>query len=239
MTTGRAHWPQRAIADATRLAVLKGVASVSEQGRKLAPNLEGARVRAGHRIELRRHVPENLASFQRWYADPDIAAMLRHDLSPLDARQSRSYFETLILPLSARGFCWAIVEGSESRLLGTTALTEVSNRDQSALFRIVIGERDTWGRGYGTEATRLVCEEAFSGLGLSGIRLEVFDHNERAIGAYDRVGFRQTGEHVEFVRNRGIDLHVREMRLERDDYLRRGVFASRIPVYPPEGTDGA
>ncbi len=215
----------------------KGITIVSEQVDQPVSTSGGARVRVGDHVELRRHVPGNLASFQRWYADPDIAEMLRHDLKPLDARQSRSYFETLILPLSARGFCWAITERSGGRLLGTTALTEVNRGDRSALFRIVIGERDTWGRGYGTESTRLVCEEAFSGLGLSGIRLEVFDHNGRAIGTYDRVGFRQTGAHVEFVRNRGIDLHVREMRLDREHYDRLGVFASRIPVYPPDGPD--
>ena len=193
---------------------------------------QGARVRAGRRVELRRHVPENLASFQRWYADPDIASMLRHDLNPLNARQSQSYFETLILPLSARGFCWAIVDASSGQLLGTTALTEVTSRTRSALFRIVIGERDAWGKGFGTEATRLVCEQAFSSLSLLQVRLEVFRHNERAIATYERVGFQETGSHIEFVRNRGIDLHVREMALQKDDYDGLGVFASRIPPYP-------
>ena len=193
---------------------------------------KGARVRAGLRVELRRHVPANLASFQHWYADPDIAAMLRHDLSPMNARQSQSYFETLILPLSARGFCWAIVEAAEGRLLGTTALTEVTSQTRSALFRIVIGERDVWGQGFGTEATRLVCEEAFSTLGLLEVRLEVFQHNERAIATYGRVGFHETGTHVEFVRNRGIDLHVREMALPKARYDELGIFASRLPSYP-------
>lgn len=193
---------------------------------------QGARVRAGRRIELRRHVPANLASFQRWYADPDIAEMLRHDLSPLNARQSQSYFETLILPLSARGFCWAIVDAAEGRLLGTSALTEVTTRTRSALFRIVIGERDAWGQGFGTEATRLVCEEAFSTLGLLQVRLEVFQHNERAIATYERVGFHETGSHVEFVWNRGVDLQIREMALQKDRYDELGVFASRIPPYP-------
>lgn len=202
-------------------------------------NPQGARVRAGQRVELRRHIPANLASFQRWYADPDIAEMLRHDLSPLDARQSQSYFETLILPLSARGFCWAIVEHEGGRLIGTTALTEVDNHTRSALFRIVIGERDAWGQGYGTEATRLVCEEAFSSLNLRQVRLEVFEHNHRAIATYRRVGFRQTGTHTEYVRQRGIDLHVREMVLDKQDYEGSGVFASTIPTFPSGDVSGA
>ncbi len=205
---------------------------MGQRVRETVASAEGARIRAGARIELRRHDPANLASFQRWYADPDIASMLRHDLSPLNARQSQSYFETLILPLSARGFCWAIVDRTDGRLLGTTALTEIISRTRSALFRIVIGERDAWGQGFGTEATRLVCEEAFAALNLLQIRLEVFEHNHRAIATYERVGFHQTGSHTEFVRNRGIDLHIREMMLGKADYDRLGTFASRIPPYP-------
>ena len=215
-----------------RQAIARMGHDVRETVAETVAGTEGARIRTGERIELRRHVSANLASFQRWYADADIAGMLRHDLSPLNAQQSRSYFETLILPLSARGFCWAIADRRDGRLLGTTALTEVVSRTRSALFRIVIGERDTWGQGFGTEATRLVCEEAFAALNLLQIRLEVFEHNHRAIATYERVGFHRTGSHVEFVRNRSIDLHIREMVLGKADYDRLGAFASRFPPYP-------
>ncbi len=189
-------------------------------------------VRAGRAVELHRHVPENLEAFQRWYADDEIAYMLRHDLEPLTERQSRSYFQTLILPLSARGFCWAILEKETGRLIGTTALTDVNSRSRTALFRIVIGERDVWGHGYGTESTRLVCEEGFSTFSLEEIRLEVFAHNPRATGTYQRVGFQRTGEHVEYVRQRQHDLHVVEMSLRRTAYDERGEFASLSPPYP-------
>jgi RimJ/RimL family protein N-acetyltransferase len=170
---------------------------------------------------LRTHVPANREAFQRWYADREIAELLRHDLEPLTSTQSRGYFETFILPSSARGTCFAIHERKSKRLIGTTALTDrVSGRNGvSALFRIVIGEKDVWGRGYGTEATRLMAEEAFDNMGLSEIRLEVFNHNVRAIAAYARVGFEVTGEHVEWVPRRKTELRVIEMRLTRDAFL--------------------
>src|ERR687894_454079 len=158
---------------------------------------------------------------QRWYADREIAELLRHDLEPLTPTQSRGYFETFILPSSARGTCFAIHERKSKRLIGTTALTvRVSGRSGvSALFRIVIGEKDVWGRGYGTEATRLMAEEAFDNMDLSEIRLEVFNHNSRAIAAYSNVGFQVTGEHVEWVPRRKTELRVIEMRLSREAFL--------------------
>ena len=181
----------------------------------------GDLVRKGRLVSLRTHVPANREAFQRWYADREIAELLRHDLEPLTATQSRGYFDTFILPSSARGTCFAIHERKSKRLIGTTALTDrIRSRDGvSALFRIVIGEKDLWGRGYGTEATRLMAEEAFDSMGLSEIRLEVFNHNQRAIAAYSRVGFEVTGEHVEWVPLRKTELRVIEMRLSRAAFL--------------------
>lgn len=178
-----------------------------------------APIRSGHLVVLRRHVPENRAAFQRWYADQEIARLLRHDQRPLNEIQSRGYFDSIILPMSARGTCYAIHEKSTDRLIGSTALTDfVGVPHPSALFRIVIGEKDTWGKGYGTEATRLVVEEAFEHHLCSEVRLEVFRHNQRAISAYERVGFRRTGSHVEWVGHERFELNVIEMAISPDEY---------------------
>src|SRR5215211_1960952 len=184
----------------------------------------GDLVRKGRLVSLRTHVPANREAFQRWYADREIAELLRHDLEPLTPIQSRGYFDTFILPSSARGTCFAIHERKSKRLIGTTALTDrVNGRNGvSALFRIVIGEKDLWGKGYGTEATRLMAQEGFHSMGLGEIRLEVFNHNLRAIAAYSRVGFEVTGEHVEWVPCRKTELRVIEMRLLRDAFLATG-----------------
>lgn len=172
----------------------------------------GALVREGERVRLRRHVPANRAAFQRWYADPEIAYLLRHDLTPLSERQSRSYFDTIILPLSLQGYCFAIHTIDTDTLIGTTALTDAGpGYPGAALFRIVIGEKWAWDQGYGTEATKLVVDEAFETLGLREVQLEVFRHNPRAIAAYRKVGFERTGSHTEFVPPEGTPLHVIEM----------------------------
>lgn len=206
-----------------------------------APDPEpGTLVREGNLVRLRQHVPANKGAFQRWYADPEIANLLRHDLEPLSPKQSASYFDSLILPLSQRGLCFAIHEASTDRLIGTTALTDVSRRTtgrRSALFRIVIGETDVWDRGYGTEATRLVIGEAFETHDLTEVRLEVFRHNPRAIKAYQRVGFVITGEHVEWVGRSQRELQVIEMRLRRDDWEEAGEQAAGEITPAPVGDD--
>jgi RimJ/RimL family protein N-acetyltransferase len=198
---------------------VNGQESVNDEYRLGAPRAMGALVRSGNLVSLRAHVPENRAAFQRWYADEEIARLLRHDQRPLNEIQSRGYFDTIILPMSAHGTCYAIHERVGDRLIGTTALTDfVGVPKPSALFRIVIGEKDCWGKGYGTEATRLVLEEAFQRHRCGEVRLEVFRHNQRAIAAYERVGFRRTGSHAELVGRERFELHVIEMAISPEEF---------------------
>lgn len=181
----------------------------------------GELVRAGSRVDLRRHTPAHREPFVRWYQDDEIAEMLRHDLSPLTANQAGNYFDSIILPATGRGTCWAIHEHDSGRLVGSTALVDVDEITRSSLFRIVIGEKDTWGQGFGTEATDLVLAEAFLRIGLQCVKLEVFQHNPRAQRAYVRAGFRETGRHVEWVSRARRQIDVVEMAINRQEWLER------------------
>lgn len=189
----------------------------------------GPLVRSGARVELRRHVPAQRETFVRWYQDPEIAVLLRHDLRPLTPVQARGYFDSIVLPASARNTCWAIHRRDTGAFIGSTAVTDIDEVAQTSKFRIVIGDKENWGRGFGGEATALVAEEAFTNLGLVAIRLEVFTHNERALRAYQRVGFVETGRHTEWVARVRRELHVIEMRLERNAFD-AGSLASAPPL---------
>jgi hypothetical protein len=86
-------------------------------------------VREGDLVRLRSHTIANRPAFQRWYADEEIARLLRHDQRPLNWIQSRGYFDTIIMPLSARGMCFAIHDAATDYLIGTTALTDIEGSD--------------------------------------------------------------------------------------------------------------
>lgn len=67
------------------------------------------------------------------------------------------------------------------------------------MFHITIGEKDCWGRGCGTEATRLMLDHAFGTLGLHRVALAVFAFNERAIRSYRKIGFVEEGRSREAI----------------------------------------
>ncbi len=168
-------------------------------------------VRAGTLAELRRHTPADVDDFVRWYTDPEIAELLRHDLRPLTATQARGYFLSIVLPASTAGTAWAIHDHASGNLIGTTAVTQIHFDRSSCLFRIVIGEKQAWGHGFGTDATRLVVAEVFETLNLDKVKLEVFAHNPRAQRSYEKVGFVETGRSVEWAGKRRLDVITMEL----------------------------
>ncbi len=131
----------------------------------------------------------------------------------------------------------AIHERPTERLLGTCAFSQLDGDNGSALFHITIGEKDAWGHGYGTEATRLMLDHAFGSLGLHRVALFVFEFNERAIRAYRRCGFVIEGRSRESIFRDGrwwdelamsvLESDWRRMReIEADDAAERADLAS-------------
>jgi RimJ/RimL family protein N-acetyltransferase len=91
---------------------------------------------------------------------------------------------------------WAgfvIYETATLRPIGVTDLRHIDCVRRTAEFGICIGEQDCWGKGSGTETTRLMLDYGFTygftALGIHNIMLTSFSYNERAIRAYQRAGF--------------------------------------------------
>ena len=144
-------------------------------------------VLTGEQIVLRRHVPANLRAFQRWYADPEVVRLTRYQDSPMRPDEIERFFAARAL--GADSLAMAIHKRATDLLVGTCALSQLDADNGSALFHITIGEKEAWGHGFGTEATRLMIDHAFGGLGLHRVGLTVFSFNERAIRSYRSVGF--------------------------------------------------
>ncbi len=156
---------------------------------------------AGERVVLRRHVPDNLAAFQRWYSDPEVVRLTRYQDGPMRRDEIERFFAARAL--GPDSLSMAIHVRADDRLIGTCALSQLDSDNGSALFHITIGEKDAWGRGYGTDATRLLVDHAFTGLGLHRIALTVFAFNERAIRSYQAVGFVMEGRAREAIWREG------------------------------------
>ncbi|MBB5173151.1 GNAT family N-acetyltransferase [Texcoconibacillus texcoconensis] len=77
--------------------------------------------------------------------------------------------------------------------VGYTCLYDIDHRHRNAEFAIMI-DPSQQGKGYATEATRLIVEYGFNQLNLKKLYLYVIKNNEKAFHIYRKLGFQTEGE---------------------------------------------
>ena len=87
---------------------------------------------------------------------------------------------------------FAVLELGGCRLVGFGGLHDMTRALAGTLF-VGIGEPDARRKGYGTEATRLICEYGFYFRNLHSIKIEVHAYNGTALRMYERLGFKTVG----------------------------------------------
>jgi RimJ/RimL family protein N-acetyltransferase len=81
------------------------------------------------------------------------------------------------------------IEDNSRKVIGSIGLDNIGNKDHNAHFWIVIGDKDYWSKGFGTEAARLIIRYGFEQLNLHRISSYVYSFNERSLRLHSNVGF--------------------------------------------------
>lgn len=148
----------------------------------------------GDKVALGPHRRDLLPIYQRWVNDFEVTRTLAIGLNPMTMEAEEGWYQRASQPGQHN---FTIYELSTLRPIGNTALANVNHFHRCAEYGILIGEKDCWGKGYGTEVTVLMLDYAFTGLGLHNVMLRVYSYNQRGIRAYLRAGFREIGRRRE------------------------------------------
>jgi diamine N-acetyltransferase len=92
---------------------------------------------------------------------------------------------------------------ADGKVIGECGLFAPDAIARTVEFGITLGDKDYWGRGYGSEATALAVDYAFTHRNVRKVHLDVLANNPRAIAAYTKVGFVEEGRRREHVWNGG------------------------------------
>lgn len=151
-------------------------------------------------VRLRVLEPEDADTLWRWHNDPEVMRWM-HDFYGESLAAMRKRFEDR----PANSFDKVVfgVETLEGRLIGVTCLRDTDPETGNAELDIYLGEKDTWGKGYATEAMRLTCRYGFDTMRLHRITLWVVGDNVGARRVYEKVGFVEEGRTRESFRRDG------------------------------------
>lgn len=151
-------------------------------------NVRGETVALG---PLRRDL---IPAYARWMNDLGTLRTLGALPAPLPLEAEEAWYDAAVKG-DTRYF--TIYETATMRPVGTCDLRDIDHRNRTATMGLLIGEPDARGKGFGTEATRLLLDVAFTVLGLHAVWLTVYAFNLAGQRCYAKAGFREVGRRRE------------------------------------------
>ena len=127
----------------------------------------------------------------QWSNDREVTRMLYRGAFP----ETRATAAAAMAAVAAnpREVEMAIEDKATGRHIGITGIHSMNPIAHSAEFRVLIGEKDFWNGGYGTEVTQLMVAYGFEVLNMHKVWLGVTSDNVGAVRCYDKVGFVKEG----------------------------------------------
>lgn len=142
----------------------------------------------GQRIYLRAIEERDVPDRVRWFNAPDVREEL-HLVYPFSEVATRDWLRRVSVDERRKDFAVCSIE--EDKTIGFAGIVDIEWRHAKAGTYIVIGDKALWGRGYGTEAQRLVVDYGFTELRLN--RLYAWTTNERIVRLKKSLGYRVEG----------------------------------------------
>ncbi|MBX9830421.1 GNAT family N-acetyltransferase [Candidatus Babeliales bacterium] len=99
-----------------------------------------------------------------WLNDADVCRFNSHHVFPYGKKAAQSYLD-LVTANPAFLVC-AIVRKDNDKHIGNIALQNINYISRSAEYAIILGDKNSWGKGYAKEASMMLLKHGFLELNL-------------------------------------------------------------------------
>jgi diamine N-acetyltransferase len=145
---------------------------------------------SGEKIYLRPIEPDDLPWFYMWANDPETRG-LTGEIRPSDYTATQANYEKIQKETDR---VWlAVVVRETDQVIGETGLLRMYPAWRTTDWSLIIGEKTARGKGYGTEAARLMLDYAFGYQNFHRVAIGVVGFNIEALRFYERLGFQREG----------------------------------------------
>jgi len=146
----------------------------------------------GNTITLRLFRPEDANPL--WESlDNETINRLTGTHGTFTRQQIDNYVANQINTKQADRASFIIEAKADQRAVGEVVINEIDTDNRSGNIRIALFDDADFGKGYGTQAMRLMVDYGFRELNLHRISLGVYNFNPRAIHVYEKIGFVKEG----------------------------------------------
>jgi RimJ/RimL family protein N-acetyltransferase len=170
----------------------------------------------GERLYLRPLEPaQDNHLYSTWMNDEEIRRYF--SVYPTSDARGRERLEQLYK--DTRHILFGVTRKDDNQLIGLVGLKDINQLNQSAEFYVIIGDRSAWGKGYGTEATKLMIRYGFLELNLNRIQTQDMEENIGGWRADEKAGFKYDGTLREMIFRFGKYHDVRVYSMLRREFL--------------------
>lgn len=145
----------------------------------------------GKKIYPRPILREDIPHLLRWINDEEVTRYLAAYL-PMLEKDEEQWFEDLA-KRKRTDLVFAIVTIDGDKIIGNMGIHQISWKDRTAITGALIGEKEYWSKGYGTEAKMLLLNYAFNTLNLRKICSSVLAFNKRSYAYQVKCGYIEEG----------------------------------------------
>lgn len=145
----------------------------------------------GKLVKLRAYENGDVEKAQAFVNDPELKYLLMPGVPyPITLADEKNFIEGISAFKETYSFA---IETLEGEYIGGCGLNNVDWKNRVGTVGIFIGEKKYWGKGYGTDAMKVLIGFIFDEMNLNRIVLNVYSFNERAIKSYEKCGFVKEG----------------------------------------------
>jgi RimJ/RimL family protein N-acetyltransferase len=175
----------------------------------------------GERIRLRATEREDVKKFCVWVNDPDVTRYLSLYL-PMSTVDEENWFNAMTQrSQSEKTLVIEVRDGEGWKMIGNCGVFDIDSVNRSGELGIMLGEKDEWNKGYGTETVHLLVRHCFETLNLNRVHLRVYAENPRAKRSYEKAGFIGEGRLREAVYKHGKYDDVIVMSILHSEWIER------------------
>ncbi|QBD80916.1 N-acetyltransferase [Ktedonosporobacter rubrisoli] len=153
--------------------------------------------------------------YATWHNDEEVRRYF--SIYPGSEVRNKERLESLYK--DSRHIIFGVALTSDNSLIGLVGLRDINYMNQSAELYVIVGERSLWGKGYGTEAARLMSRYGFMELNLNRIQAQTMEENIGGWRAAEKAGFKYEGVMRQVIPRFGKFHDERVYSLLRQEYL--------------------
>lgn len=171
----------------------------------------------GERVYLRRPTPDDANKIYHWERDDEVWRYDPHRPFSRSMVEFLPNFERNYVRGNGRQF-WFIIEDEHHTPIGTITYFNLDYRTGQTEIGLGLGEKSSWGHGYGTEAIRTAVHYLLALPDIVRVYAETAAANHPARKAFAKAGFVEVGPIFD-PRNTGEPWVLLEIRKQRKDYV--------------------